>query len=490
MKQLHTPLRWKTVRCGAVLSFAVLSAFQVAPAFGQEDAEERQHQRDLRDAIRQEERRTKFNVEAWLKDQDTNKDGVLTPEEVTRDRTRRYINDIGIKFNSAKPISTMVKELNAARQKKTDKKRKEFERKLSTLASFGAESESQGVASFGVEQKAEGVVSFADRSTGLRAADFDPEQLREAEKLLGSFDRDKNGFLDGDEIARVAWAGQPPESSDINRDGRLSKLELAKRFQQRKDAKTKANSTPTQSDAERYRAERASGRGSPDRDRYDRGRSDRDRSDRDRSDRDRGRSDRKNRDSSGRDRYERDRSSRDSSNRKTITPKVTAPTSTATTVKSKPRDVNAKLQKYLNEKFATYDANKDGRLDEDEVAKSRMFQKAVDENEDGFLDKREALVFISGGKKKSSSPKPKTSQFGKTRSIKTTASSRSSASSRSTASSRKNGERKSLDGLDKDKDGQIQMHEFTEDWTADKLQEFRDKDKNGDGILSASEWKR
>ena len=480
MKQLHTPLRWETVRCGALLSFVVFFAFQAVPAFGQEDADEREHQRNLRDAIRKEERRTKFNVEAWLKDQDTNKDGVLTPEEVTRDRTRRYINDIGIKFNSAKPISTMVKELNASRQEKTDKKRREFERKLITLDSFGAESESQGVASFGVEQKGEGVVSFADRNTGLRVADFEPEQLREAEKLLKSFDRDKNGVLDGDEIGRVVWAGQPPESSDINRDGRLSKLELAKRFEQRSQTKQKTTGGDRPTESERYRSERESGRGKPDRDfKRDYSKRDRDGSDSDG-------------DYSKKDRYKRDR---DASNRRTSTPSVKATASAATTAApSKPRDINKKLQKYLNEKFTTYDANKDGRLDEDEVAKSRMFQKAVDENEDGFLDKSEALVFISGGKKKSPSPKPKTSRFGKTKSIKTTASSRTSpssrmsASSRSTASSKGNSGRKSLDGLDKDKDGQIQMHEFTEDWTADKLQEFRDKDKNGDRILSATEW--
>ena len=474
MKQLHNLLRRQTIRCGFVLSLIVLSALQVVPAIGQDDDDDRQHERKMRDAIRSEERRKKFNVESWLKEQDSNKDGVLSPEEIPRDRTRRYMSSIGIKYNSAKPIATMVKEINTAREKKTDAQRKEFERKLSTLASFGAEQESQGVSGFGVETKAEGVESFTARSTGLRTADFDQEQIRDAEKLLRNFDRDENGFLDGDEIARAAWSGSPPETSDLNRDGRLSKLELAKRFQQRDEAKSKANVDNRQSDSDRYKSERKSGRGSTDDD--DRGRG--------RYDRDRGRD--KDRDRDRRDR-EREREARDASNRSKNTKSVTATASASTKVTpAKPRDKNAKLQKYVNEKFATYDANKDGRLDKEEVAKSRMFQKAEDDNGDGFLDKSEALVFVSGGKKKSKSPKKKKA-FGGKRKVSVSA---SSPSGRTTAAASGTGDRRALDKLDKDQDGQIQMHEFTDNWTADKLNEFRDKDKNGDGILSASEWKR
>jgi len=46
-----------------------------------------------------------------------------------------------------------------------------------------------------------------------------------------------------------------------------------------------------------------------------------------------------------------------------------------------------------------------------------------------------------------------------------------------------------LDKMDTNADGQIQMHEYSDTWTAEKLKEFRDKDKNGDGLLSPTEWR-
>jgi hypothetical protein len=108
-------------------------------------------------------------------------------------------------------------------------------------------------------------------------------------------------------------------------------------------------------------------------------------------------------------------------------------------------------------------------------------KKAKDSNGDGFISKQEAITLVSGGKIKppnaaagSQKPKPK-------KPFKRPTTAVAAASSA--------GGRSSLSDKDVDADGQIQMHEYTDTWTVEKLKEFRDKDKNGDGLLSPAEWR-
>ena len=42
--------------------------------------------------------------------------------------------------------------------------------------------------------------------------------------------------------------------------------------------------------------------------------------------------------------------------------------------------------------------------------------------------------------------------------------------------------------VDVNKDRLVQMHEFSDTWTKDKLEEFRMMDSNGDGAISPDEW--
>ena len=406
----------------------------------EESREDREHGRRLRNDFRKEQWRRNFNVESYLKEQDKNRDGVLTPEEVEGKRTKQFLNNLGIPTNNAARIEDLVKSYNKHSEREAERKRKEFEDRLgSNLNSFGAERDQVGVGGFGVERKAEGLLTFNESATGLKVSDFAPEVVKTADKLLNTFDRDKNGFLDGAEIARLTWKSPPPESSDLNRDGRLSKLELLKRFQVRQENKQKQREYDYQNDAEtgEYQPPKgakagrtygnARGRPSPPLQPED----------------------------------NPERSGSPKSRRQSGSPK----------------DKSRTYVKYVDRLFKKYDANSDGKLDQSELEKTRLLKKANDSDGDGSISKQEAMALVSGGK---------SAKAGSVTSAR-----RSSAAGLNGRSSvpQAKGDRSSLASLDTDADGQIQMHEFADVWTAEKLKEFRAKDRNGDGILSSAEWR-
>jgi Ca2+-binding EF-hand superfamily protein len=66
-----------------------------------------------------------------------------------------------------------------------------------------------------------------------------------------------------------------------------------------------------------------------------------------------------------------------------------------------------------------------------------------------------------------------------------------SASSTS-ASSAKNRRRPDLpeafESADRNQDGQVQMHEFSDNWDEATVRRFRDRDGNGDGVITPREW--
>jgi Ca2+-binding EF-hand superfamily protein/Ni/Co efflux regulator RcnB len=421
-----------------------------------DDRKERDHERRLRDDIRNEQWRKKFDAAEYLKSQDKNNDGVLDPEEIDGRRTKKFLEQMGIPTGKKSKVEDLVKSYNSRISNEAAKKRKAFESRLNNLAQFGAEPETFGVGEFGTEDKTEGLQSFDESASGMKASDFEPEMLEKAEKLLGTFDRDDNGFLDGDEISRLSWRSPPPETSDLNRDGRLSKMELAKRFTAGEETSQRSRSSRERDDPfARSRGSSSEESSSSDsRSRRDYGSRDRDRGSRD--------GDRDSR------RYE-----------KRETPK---PTSGSAVAKAKANAQSAAgYAKYVDRSFKKYDANSDGRLDKKELSASSLLKKAKDSNGDGFISKQEAITLVSGGKIKppnaaagSQKPKPKKPFKRPTTAV---------------AAASSTGGRSSLSDKDVDADGQIQMHEYTDTWTVEKLKEFRDKDKNGDGLLSPAEWR-
>lgn len=63
---------------------------------------------------------------------------------------------------------------------------------------------------------------------------YTKEDLEQADRRLDRYDRDGDGYLDADEIARARWSDPGPEAFDFDGDGRLSRIELAQRYARRR----------------------------------------------------------------------------------------------------------------------------------------------------------------------------------------------------------------------------------------------------------------
>lgn len=416
--------------------------------------------RDSRDRDRDLERekwKQKFDLEDYLKKLDDDKSGVLDSKELKSERTRMFLAKLGINANNPVKIDAAVKKAKAAYDNRRDAERKKFEDQVGPkLSTFGTQKETMGLGEFGVsDAKEASVASFDDSLTGLKITDFDERILADARKTLDGYDRDKSGFLEGDEISRVRWKDPKPSDSDLNSDGRISLLEIAKRLQDKSDL-------------------RAS--------RTDRG-DDRQDRDYDRRNRDYGRSRRPESGDYGRGRTsESGRSNNDASTVGRSSHGASRSTSSANGASA--------FTNYIDGVYKKYDTDGDSRLSQAELKKMRRPLKG-DANSDGFLSKKEATDYIRGDK------------AGKTGGLKVVApnnrnrvgtdrpankASKKYTPPRTSASRSGANSRGSLGSLDKNADGQIQMAEFSSTWDEATLQKFRKADSDQDGIISADEW--
>lgn len=446
----HTLPNSSTVAISLGILLLLLAAL---PQRSNAQDDDRRNERDMRRAAERERWQRDFNVADYLKRIDDNGDGILRPEEISSDRTRRYLDRMGISVNRPSSIKDLAARYKADQNAKDEQKRKEFANNLPTnVQNFGIAVEQLGVEEFGIEREATQPLTFDEASSGLKESDVSEDAKRKADKLLKTFDRNENGMLDGDEISRMSWTSPPPQESDRNRDGRLSRLELAARINDAEVAKSEKRANKERSSESRPE----SGRDGKSEDRR------RDDSDRRSSDyrsrrRDRGR------ESSATTTRSRSTSSQHSSN-------------------SAPKDKTAAYASYVDGIFRKYDVDKDGKLAKDELAKmSRPFKG--DQNNDGYMDRDEVMNVVSGGKPKSSKSRRSGRSSSNTPGMSQTA---GSAGSNASRGGRLSG---SLASRDADGDGKIQMHEYTNQWNETTLKEFRQSDTNGDGMLDGEELK-
>lgn len=446
------------------------------PALGQDDRSgdrrgrgdsDRDRERDMR----REKWRRDFNLKDYLGKLDADNSGVLESGELQSDRTRRFLSQMGINTEKPVQIAAAVKKVETAAAKKRDAERKKFEAQVGPkLSEFGAEKSTVGVLAFGAAgQEESAVASFDQRLTGLKASDFEEKTLKEARKVLDGYDADKSGFLEGDEISRIRWRDPSPVESDLNGDGRISMLEMAKRLQTKtENARARdARKREGRSDEGELRD------GDP-----ERGAKDRD---------------------GGRARRGESTSWRTSSKSLSATvgrtPNQRSNPSTSKTSKSK--NSQKVFAAYIDGVFAKYDLDKDQKLSPDELKEMRRPFKG-DTDRDGFISKEEATEFIKvkGGKQqakekgKSSNAQSnagRESRSGRDRLSRGSQSSRMASKGGAVRSATVEA-RGALSDLDADSDGQIQMSEFSSTWDKATLQSFREMDVDQDGILSAAEW--
>lgn len=80
------------------------------------------------------------------------------------------------------------------------------------------------------------------------AKQFDSRVIEYVEKMLRDYDENNNGLLDKDELAKGRWT-TPPEESDTNKDGSLSKQELCLRIAKRFGLEVPVNIAANAADA-------------------------------------------------------------------------------------------------------------------------------------------------------------------------------------------------------------------------------------------------
>ncbi|MHC4879779.1 MAG: proprotein convertase P-domain-containing protein [Planctomycetota bacterium] len=212
------------------------------------------------------------------------------------------------------------------------------------------------------------------------------DDVDEADGMLRRYDRNGDGFIDRREAYRIRWTHRNPFDDDLNRDERLSRLELVQRYARRRmlsDDSRELIQKARRTGGEIRPASRASQSS-----RYSRGRSQRD--------------------------Y------------------------------------------YLTASvMGRFDTNQNGRLEANEATQLGISVGKIDADRDGEISRDELHAYMTDLQEEAGI---------------------------------------ASDGLpawfferDLDRDGQVAMHEFADEWTIELRQEFQAIDANGDGLLTPRE---
>jgi Ca2+-binding EF-hand superfamily protein len=385
--------------------------------------------------------RQRFDVEAYLKKIDADSNGVLDEKEMSG-RTKSFIERMGFDTNRPVKVRDIISKVKEGRKEWEDRKAKENAPALK-VPGFGltqaTDNKGQGVPGFGLTES----------SGSSRIEKFSEDTQERVNDVLRRYDKNKDGILDKEEIGAARWGSPKPEDSDTNRDGKLSRTELAMRYVKR----------------EQYYDKNGGGDRRRGRDRDDRDSKERSALARTEAIRLGG--------SSGSSR----RSSGSSSGR-------SAPSSSRSRRSSGSSSADrAKYVSYAEQLIKRYDENKSGALDKDEIAKMNNAPKA-DANNDGKITKEELVDnWMKGSASSSTSSSSKrASSDSETGSKPSSSRSRSSSRGRSGGSS-------SFEKLDANTDARIHMHEFSDEWDEEKVKAFYEKDKNGDGVITLEEWR-
>jgi len=374
-----------------------------------------------------------FDPAAMVSRMDANQNGVLEPAEM-EGRSGRYLERLGVDISKSIRVNDVLK-IVGARTSNSDKDK--------TAATGSAASVNANLKVPSFSSVAVPVPTFGSAESEVSYESFSESVRRRAEQTLYRLDRNRDGFLDAEEMKDGDW-NPSPNVSDTNQDGRLSKIELAFRYQSKEEFEQKFE-------------------------RRDR---------RDWRDRDENESESRSSDSSSKntsrspDRGQFGSSSESSFARSDSSRSSSSPSSP--TASNAREDVIKKYRTFAEGTIKKYDTDGDGKLSKEEIkAMTRPPASDVDTDGDGFITVDELLAAILP--KQDAKP--------------TSSDAKASSSSSRTDSARTSTVRRSdFGGLDANSNNQIEMHEFADEWSEEKLAEFYAKDKNGDGVITLEEW--
>ena len=149
---------------------------------------------------------------------DTNNDGYIDPDELN-DRVRRYLRPIadmrGLNLDRSNSIGRLE---DSIRRYYSDQERRR--------SRYIVPDQESGVRGFRPDYEEPLIPEFGPADPRYP---YSRQDIRDAELTLSRYDRNKDGYLDRYEARRTSWSGSDPFESDLDGDGRLSRLELAQR---------------------------------------------------------------------------------------------------------------------------------------------------------------------------------------------------------------------------------------------------------------------
>ena len=366
-------------------------------------------------------------IEMLVTQMDTNKNGYIDPTEM-KGLAKKYAERGGLNVKRSHQISKVVEVVRNKGKQPKEKAKSDTERKVPDFSSEPIER--LGVPDFSPTGEERMTVAMMKRK-------FSPSVMSQVERTMTRNDKDKSGVLDAKEIARSRWSNPTWQESDTNKDGKLSRLELAYRYQGREEEAKKKKSTSTSASRGRTTSKTST---------------------------------------SSRGRLASTRNDR--SSRLGRTSSTSKPSSSSSKNRRGFNSGSDAYKRYSEGLMRSYDKDKDGKLSKKELEEMRRPPKDADKNRDGFVDQSELLASVEQRSGVKSSERSKSTSK-PTRGEKLR---RPSSKSYNEADS-------IFGGKDINHDRQLQMWEFSDEWDDDVVEEFEEKDLNGDGVITEAEWK-
>lgn len=183
------------------------------------------------------DRRSGFEPRDIIRRLDDNNNGIIEPNEVS-DRSRAYLADAakraGLDMNQPMAADRLLAALEQAREAPNSGDSSSSERDRSRSSSGSSSSSIKppaGLNGFGPPAGGAlpGFGAPGAASNAALEAKYDRRILDYVEGMLRDQDKNRDGFIDSIEWQSGRWR-DPPETSDTNKDGRLSKEELCVRI--------------------------------------------------------------------------------------------------------------------------------------------------------------------------------------------------------------------------------------------------------------------
>ena len=163
-----------------------------------------------------------FDPSGFLSRMDRNGNGKLDPDEMS-DRMKQFMGPrmeaVGIDLSKSVDLDKIAE---AFKRGRTEEKPRE-----GGVPGFGIDTEFTAVPGFDVE------FGNALAATGKLEDRYDQRILQRVDYTLNRYDANKDGILDQSEISRARWGSPAPSENDLDKDGKLTRAELAERYKAR-----------------------------------------------------------------------------------------------------------------------------------------------------------------------------------------------------------------------------------------------------------------